>query len=109
MFAPRGGTPEAKQATVDMIGDRQRGIESGECKLSPLVIFPEGSTTNNEMLQVFKRGAFSSGCSVMPVFLKYECPQLHVSTAVVHDFFSLVFLCCSIRPSKVKMYFFPTF
>lgn len=69
IFAPRGGTPEAKQQTVDLIVERQRGLESGKLKVSPLVIFPEGSTTNNEQIQTMKRGAFTSGCSVMPVFL----------------------------------------
>ncbi|KAJ3438978.1 lysophosphatidylcholine acyltransferase [Anaeramoeba flamelloides] len=40
--------------------------------LFPLVIFPEGTTSNNKCLLSFKVGAFSAGMPVQPIIIKYK-------------------------------------
>ena len=60
LFAPRGGTPEEKQMTVDLIKNRQESVQNGTSTQSPLIIYPEGSTSNNTHIVKFKRGAFES-------------------------------------------------
>lgn len=45
--------------------------------LSPLVLFPEGTTTNNTQLMKFKRGAFYAEKRVSPVLLKYKQSQVN--------------------------------
>lgn len=82
---PRGGSPEKKQQIVSSIIQRQRGVEEGELDLPPLCIFPEGSTSNNTHLLQFKRGAFEYGGTVIPIGIKYDCPQVHVSTTLISD------------------------
>ena len=51
--------------------ERQEATERGE--QPPLIIYPEGGTTNGQYLIKFKKGAFDSLCSIMPVVITYEC------------------------------------
>jgi hypothetical protein len=49
MFAPRSGSPEARDKSLAEISERQIAIETGEGELadkSPLFIFAEGGTSN---------------------------------------------------------------
>ncbi len=55
LFAPRGGTTEAKDAIVEQLKTYQTEYQDRQPQL---VIFPEGATSNNEYLLPFKRGAF---------------------------------------------------
>lgn len=45
----------------------------------PLLIFPEGTTTNGKVLIQFKTGAFSPGQPVQPVLLQYDCKHFNFS------------------------------
>lgn len=45
----------------------------------PLLIFPEGTTSNQEFLTKFKVGSFSSGLPCLPVTLKYPFKHFDVS------------------------------
>ena len=47
-------------------------------RFPPLLIFPEGTTTNGHCLVQFKKGAFSAGVPVQPVVLKYWSPCLNL-------------------------------
>lgn len=52
----------------------------GRCRrYPPILIFPEGTTTNGQCLIDFKRGAFVPGVPVKPVVLKY--PSHHYNPA----------------------------
>jgi lysophosphatidylcholine acyltransferase / lyso-PAF acetyltransferase len=96
LFAPRSGTTDAREATVRLLSDYQKEIECG-CSTRPqLVIFPEGATSNNKYLLPFKRGAFSSLSPVTPIVLKYTCPTVHISNAVIHEFAILILFCCNL-------------
>lgn len=74
IFCPRGGTPEERQRNVQEIADRQAAVEEGRTKKSPLMIFAEGSTSNNTHITPFKRGAFESLKSCVPMSIQYGCP-----------------------------------
>ncbi len=50
----------------------ERKYELNSAEL-PMMLFPEGTTTNNKYLMPFKRGAFVAGVPVQPLVLKYRC------------------------------------
>ena len=49
-----------------------RQLENEKTGRSPLLVYPEGATSNNNSIIEFKRGAFSGLCSIMPICLKYK-------------------------------------
>ena len=69
LFLGAAGTREEKIAVGKSIESRQ--AENEKYGRSPLVIFPEGATTNNESVIKFKRGPFSGLSSVQPLGVKY--------------------------------------
>jgi hypothetical protein len=74
---PRGGgsdAAETRQKAIDIIAERQELIER-EGGYSPVVIFPEGGTSNGTHLMKFKLGAFKAEHRITPMFLKYPNKQ----------------------------------
>lgn len=61
-------TGDSRKATMDAIEKHCTDWKVGS---RPLLIFPEGTTTNGEGLVDFKRGAFVSGVPVRPVVTVY--------------------------------------
>ena len=68
---PMGGSAEALERTKALIEERQRLVEQGT-NFHPSVIFPEGTCTNNTSLVPFRKGAFLSLKTVMPMTIKYR-------------------------------------
>jgi len=65
-----GSKAEDRAHLLTQILDRQIRVEGG--KGNPILIFPEGCTTNgNGGLLQFKKGAFASLRPVQPICLKY--------------------------------------
>ena len=62
VFLERAGTREEEIVVGKMIEDRQ--VENEKKGRAPIVIFPEGATTNNSQIIKFKRGPFSGLSSV---------------------------------------------
>lgn len=62
VFLERAGTKEEKIAVGQAIEKRQKENEDGS--RAPILIFPEGATTNNKSVIQFKRGPFSGLSSV---------------------------------------------
>jgi lysophosphatidylcholine acyltransferase / lyso-PAF acetyltransferase len=60
-----------RDSVLDQIQNRCRLIESGKT-VSPVVIFPEATTTNGRYLLDFKKGAFDQGFPVKLIALKYS-------------------------------------
>lgn len=67
IFVERGSS-DSRQKTLDGISSHCSGWKPG-CK--PLLIFPEGTTTNGEGLVEFRKGAFVAGIPVRPVIIVY--------------------------------------
>ena len=71
IFISRGGSAEELQKIVDEIDERQRMIEDfGE--FPPVIIFPEGGTSNSSCILPFKKGAFLGMRAVKPIFVRYR-------------------------------------
>jgi len=62
---------ESKLKVQEEINQRIKDTEDTD-KYEPIIIFPEGGTTNGKYLIKFKRGAFVSLRSVFPKIQKYH-------------------------------------
>lgn len=71
-FTERAGTKEEKIKVLKAIEQRQAKNEEKGGR--PILIFPEGATTNNEQIIGFKRGPFSGLNSVQPLGMKFWSP-----------------------------------
>ena len=86
IFIPRGGSDEQRAKAIKIISDRQDEIEKTG-KYNPLLVFPEGCTTNGSSLLKFKKGAFSSLKRVTPIVMIYD---LGTSVSVAFDIMEVV-------------------
>lgn len=59
--------PDSRHSCKEAIATRSRASWTGP----PMIIFPEGTTTNGKVLIQFKMGAFSPGEAVQPVVLRF--------------------------------------
>lgn len=64
-------THDGRQFALKQIEDR-----SHQRCMPPLLVFPQGTTSNRYCLTGFKKGAFSAGVPVQPVCIKYTCSQM---------------------------------
>ena len=62
----------------ERISSAAKGQAEGQ---RPMLLFPEGTTTNGMFLLPFKSGAFLAGCPLQPVILQYQ----QVSTPFLHS------------------------
>lgn len=69
LFVDRGDE-DKKDETLNKIKQRCEAVEKGES--SPLLIFPEGTISNNQQVITFKRGAFEPLSRIKIVGLKYK-------------------------------------
>lgn len=69
LFIERIASPEKHAETIKMMQDRQIQAEKGI--MPPIIIYPEGITTNGTTLVQFKKGAFLSLRPVQPIVLNY--------------------------------------
>lgn len=81
-FINRAGTPEERQQIIVDIGKRQLLSEKGLS--NPLIMYPEGCTTNQTELITFRRGAFSSLASVQPMTFKYYSPYFNLAHDILN-------------------------
>eukprot|EP00339_Tiarina_fusa_P015910 CAMPEP_0117040488 /NCGR_PEP_ID=MMETSP0472-20121206/28331_1 /TAXON_ID=693140 ORGANISM="Tiarina fusus, Strain LIS" /NCGR_SAMPLE_ID=MMETSP0472 /ASSEMBLY_ACC=CAM_ASM_000603 /LENGTH=205 /DNA_ID=CAMNT_0004751233 /DNA_START=365 /DNA_END=978 /DNA_ORIENTATION=- len=65
IYVDRAGSPKAKSVTEQI---HERAVSHD---FPPIVVFPEGTTTNNLFILPFKTGAFVGGHAVKPVAIKY--------------------------------------
>ncbi|KAF0695492.1 Aste57867_13685 [Aphanomyces stellatus] len=72
-------------------------------KFPPLLIFPEGTTSNQDYLTKFKKGAFAAGLPVQPVILKYPFRHFDISwpPAVSASYLLFRMLCQVYMPMEV--------
>ena len=72
IFFDRNETDEQKRLEVlEEIKKRQQLAETN-LDFNPICVFPEGHGSNGKYLLPFKRGAFESLCTVLPLVLHYK-------------------------------------
>ena len=84
VFVSRGAAEGAGANAVDSMVQRTELIET-EGQFPPLMIFPEGTCSNNTCLQKFRRGAFMDLRRCIPVTLKYKYGMVHPAIDVVDE------------------------
>ena len=94
IFIARGGTKDEKEYIIHQIQERQQAIED-EGRYPPIIVFPEGTTTNGTSVLPFKKGAFASLKPVRPVFLKYGYTTVSPAYDVMPFFALYILQCCS--------------
>ena len=57
-----------RNQVFEIIKERQEEVEEG--KAAPLLVFPEGGTTNGKVMTAFKKGAFASLKPVKPIVVR---------------------------------------
>lgn len=70
VFINRADTKEKKAEYMKIIQERQVQAETGE--IPPIIIYPEGATTNGETMVYFNKGAFASLRGVQPIVISYQ-------------------------------------
>eukprot|EP01129_Flabellula_baltica_P008064 TRINITY_DN3177_c0_g1_i1.p1 TRINITY_DN3177_c0_g1~~TRINITY_DN3177_c0_g1_i1.p1 ORF type:complete len:489 (+),score=74.37 TRINITY_DN3177_c0_g1_i1:21-1487(+) len=72
----------SKTETLEAIISRANQSYSEGEPDNPLLIFPEGTTTNGKCMISFKNGAFIPGTPVQPICIKYPFNQAHPSFTI---------------------------
>ncbi len=93
IFIAREGSLDARNQVIDQIRERQESIET-EGLYPPIVVYPEGGTSNGTSVLSFKKGAFAGLKPVRPVFLRYDYDMLNNSYDVMPFFALFVLQCC---------------
>ena len=76
--------------------------------MPPLIIYPEGGTTNGTALLKFKRGAFTGLNSIKPLWIKYEGDNCDMEGCLI-DFASNQIINCSNFWCKIHVTELPVF
>ena len=94
IYLKRGDTKEKRAEMIQTIMDRQILAEKGN--FPPLVIFPEGATTNGTSMLQFKKGSFASLRMVSPVVIRYKTSTNIMATQDVAGFLNhlLITMAC---------------
>ena len=65
---------------LDLVEEQEKKSGSGQTRRTvtrPMVVFPEGTTSNGSFLLSFKTGAFRAGHPVLPVLFQYRAVTVH--------------------------------
>ncbi len=105
IFVSRGDEASRKKSLQKLI-DRQKDFYEGR-NFNELVIFPEGTTTNNRYLIKFKRGAFQLLLPVKPMLMKIDFnSKCHLCCGVTHLFFHVMRSFCYFK-NKIFFTYLP--
>lgn len=105
IYIPRSGNEEQRKKIIKTITDRQDSIEESG-KYAPLLIFPEGGTTNGTSCLKFKKGAFIAQKRIQPYVLQYSTdttvsPAFDVIQVLALFIFTLSWSCLSCKVLKL--------
>ena len=74
----------------------------------PLILYPEGGTTNGTHLIKFKKGAFHALHSIQPILIRYSSPFLSYENCI-YNFFAQSVLCSTCPLTRVYISEMPVF
>lgn len=107
IYINRGADEASRQKIVKDICDRQNAIEETG-KYAPLLLFPEGATTNNSALLKFRRGAFIGEKRVKPTYMKFPHHTMSPDYCVI-DFWPMLIMNLCWRGLKCHVNIMPDF
>ena len=76
------------EGVVKVITEKASDPDVGVGK-GPMLLFPEGTTSNGQCLLSFRTGAFVAGLPVLPMVLQFRCGPLNPCWVAPHDNFML--------------------
>lgn len=78
------------------VKQRMQQISNGTAKnRHPLLLFPEGTTTNGDYLLRFKTGAFLAGVPVQPIILKYGPSRISPAWETIGGAWHIFLMLCT--------------
>lgn len=81
LYVDRGSSDDKKKMFEKI---KQRQIESENGVYPPLIIYPEGGTSNGTTLLQFKKGAFHSLRSIQPICIKYTSQDFDIESCLIN-------------------------
>jgi len=91
--------------TTNKIIERQKQTRDN---FPPIIIFPEGTTTNGNYLITFKKGAFIAGLPVKPVVIRYPHKYFNPAYETIpgghHFFYSLTQIVNYVSVTELPVY-----
>ncbi len=105
---PMGGSAEALEKTKALIEERQRLVEQGTM-FNPSVIFPEGTCSNNTSLLPFRKGAFLSLKTIMPLTIKYRWTEFQPCVDSVDESVAVPLWLSTLSPAIAEVTVMPPF
>ena len=100
------GDGDSRKDMFTQIAERQQECEKGI--YPPLIIYPEGGTSNGTHLLKFKKGAFAGLRSVQPIIIKYHNPIID-NECCAYNFLAHSILYASCAYSTVCITSMPVF
>ena len=82
LYIDRETNKDNKNKVVEDIIQRQEDLNNGKSKF-PLLIFPEGTTSNGLSMMEFKRGAFVGINPIKPITVQYKGHNFHPTYEVL--------------------------
>ena len=107
LYIDREAAKDNKNKVIEDLAKRQEDIDEGKDKF-PLIIYPEGTTSNGLSMMEFKRGAFVSMKPVKPISVKYRGHNFHPTYEVLPFPVHLI-LMLSQSFSKLQILYYPIF
>lgn len=101
-------TESNKEANVQVMKQINKFVGEWPSARTPLVIFPEGTTTNSKVMLEFKLGAFTAGAPVQPVLLTYE-PGHFINMEQGHVAWIVFTLLGTLSRHKIKIEYLPVY
>jgi lysophosphatidylcholine acyltransferase/lyso-PAF acetyltransferase len=90
--------------------NRQLQVAKEGINFNPLVIFPEGTTTNGTGVMEFKKGAFFAELPVMPVYVKlHRFGPVNYADDITEAFQTVSLYMSSLTLSHLELHVMPIF
>lgn len=84
------------EGVAAQVKDRMLGMAAGKLHgARPMLLFPEGTTTNGRYLLPFRTGAFLAGCPLKPVIIQYNTRHVSPCWECISGHRLILFMLCN--------------
>ncbi|GBG25939.1 Lysophospholipid acyltransferase LPEAT2 [Hondaea fermentalgiana] len=102
----RDSAEDKKRAveTIKRFADSRMHETDPDKRFPPILVFPQGTTANQDVITMFQRGAFTPGCPVQPVSLYYRWKHFNPAYIVCrkYDYYFLRHFCQFTLHARVR-------